>query len=109
MIPFFSTLGHLIHRFSGQAVALIICTFSAGYVQAECRDFDAIAAANKKAASYFKEGEVFHPGVVQKNHHTSGRKEIASYIKTGKKRYSIFTLVDDDCKVTFRKRTRQND
>lgn len=76
---------------------------------AQCRDFDAIAAANKKAASYFKEGAVFHPGVVQKVHHTSGRKEIASYIKTGNKRYSIFTLVDAECNVKFRKRTRQGD
>ncbi len=76
---------------------------------AECRDFDAIAAANAKAASYFKDGEVFHPAVVQKVHNTSGRKEIASYIKTGEKRYSIFTLVDAECKVKFRKRTRQGD
>lgn len=76
---------------------------------AECRDFDAIAAANEKATSYFKNGEVFHPAVVQKKHHTSGKKEIASYIKSGEKRYSIFTLVDTDCKVTFRKRTRQWD
>ena len=77
--------------------------------EAQCRDFDAIAAANKKAASYFKNGEVFHPGAVQKIHNTSGRKEIASYIKTGNKRYSIFTLVDADCNVKFRKRTRQGD
>jgi len=109
VIPFFSRLEYLIHRFNAFLVALIIYVFSVSYVQAECRDFDAIAAANKKAASYFKDGEVFNPGVVKKNHHTSGRKEIASYIKTGKKRYSIFTLVDDDCKVEFRKRTRQND
>lgn len=91
---------------------LTICgtlVFYAMTVSAECRDFDAIAAANKKAASYFKDGEVFHKAVVQKVHHTSGRKEIASYIKTGEKRYSIFTLVDADCKVKFRKRTRQGD
>jgi hypothetical protein len=74
-----------------------------------CRDADAIAAANQKAASYFKDGSVFHPGVVQKVHNPSGKKEIASYIKTGEKRYSIFTLVDEDCNVKFRKRTRQAD
>lgn len=83
--------------------------FSAVYAEAECRDFDAMAAANKKAASYFKEGEVFHPAAVQKVHHPSRKKEIASYIKIGQKRYSIFTLVDENCQVQFRKRTRQND
>jgi len=78
-------------------------------VMAECRDYDAIDAANKKAASYFKDGEVFHPAVVQKVHHPSRKKEVASYIKTGDKRYSIFILVDQDCGVQFRKRTRQLD
>ncbi len=78
-------------------------------IQAECRDFDAIAAGNKKASSYYKDGEVFHPGVIHKIHHPSRKKEVASYIKVGTKRYSIFTLVDDDCKVEFRKRTRQTD
>jgi hypothetical protein len=89
--------------------ALAALTVFAMPSSAECRDFDAIAAANEKAASYFKDGEVFHPAVVQKVHNTSGRKEIASYIKTGEKRYSIFTLVDAECKVKFRKRTRQGD
>lgn len=74
-----------------------------------CRDIDAIAAGNEKAKSFFKEAEVFHPGVVQKVHHPSKKKEVASYIKTGNKRYSIFTLIDHDCKATFRKRTRQKD
>ena len=76
---------------------------------AECRDADAIEAANKKAASYYKNGEVFHPAVIQKIHHPSRKKEVASYIKAGEKHYSIFTLVDHDCKVKFIKRTRQND
>ncbi|MBL4799907.1 MAG: hypothetical protein JKY50_21110 [Oleispira sp.] len=78
-------------------------------IQAECRDFDAIAAANNKALSFFKNAEVFHPGVIQKVHNPSGKKEVASYIKVGEKRYSIFNLVDENCKVEFRKRTRQGD
>jgi hypothetical protein len=109
VIPFFSRLEYLIHRFSAFLVALIIYVFSVSYVQAECRDYDAIDAANKKAASYFKNGEVFHPAVVQKIHHPSRKKEVASYIKTGDKRYSIFILVDQECGVQFRKRTRQYD
>ncbi len=95
------------------AAFLCICVLSAIFLSvnsvAECRDFDAMAAANKKAASYFKNGEVFHPAAIQKIHHPSRKKEVASYIKAAKKHYSIFTLVDHDCKVKFRKRTRQND
>jgi len=90
-------------------VALAALTVFSTITLAECRDFDAIAAANKKATSYFKGGEVFHPGAIQKIHHPSRKKEVASYIKTGTKRYSIFTLVDENCKVEFRKRTRQGD
>lgn len=83
--------------------------FTGAFVEAECRDFDAMAAANEKANSYFKKSDVFHPAVVQKVHHPSRKKEIASYIKMGKKRYTVFTLVDADCEVKFLKRSRQND
>ena len=73
----------------------------------ECRDFDAIDAANKKSLSYFKNGVIFHPAVIQKIHHPSRKKEVASYVKAGEKHYSMFILVDQDCKTVFRKRTRQ--
>ncbi|MGK0475280.1 MAG: hypothetical protein ACJAYV_000938 [Oleispira sp.] len=87
----------------------LLAAFLSSSAVAECRDFDAIAAANKKAASYFKKGEVFHPAVVQKIHHPSRKKEVASYIKVDKKRYSMIMLVDQECGVQFRKRTRQRD
>lgn len=87
---------------------IVSCTYSS-LSNAACRDFDAIAAANKKALSFFKSAEVFHPAVIQKIHNPSGKKEVASYIKVGEKRYSIFNLVDENCKVEFRKRTRQAD
>jgi hypothetical protein len=96
-------------RYKSYIGAVFVAIFLANNSIAECRDYDAIAAANKKAASYFKNGEVFHPAVVQKIHHPSRKKEIASYIKTGDKRYSIFILVDQECGVQFRKRTRQQD
>jgi hypothetical protein len=76
---------------------------------AECRDYDAIDAANKKAESYYKEGRIFHPAAVLKIHHPSRKKEVASYIKTGDTRYSLFFLIDHECKVAFMKRTRQQD
>jgi|TARA_B110000211_G_scaffold215784_1_gene258297 hypothetical protein len=76
---------------------------------AECRDYDAIDAANKKAESYYKESRIFHPAAVLKIHHPSRKKEVASYIKTGDKRYSVFFLIDHECKAAFIKRTRQQD
>lgn len=77
--------------------------------QAECRDRDAIAASDESAKAFFRKAEIFHPGKILKVHHPSRRKEIASYVKTGKKRYSIFNLVNEECKVVYRKRTRQMD
>mgnify|MGYP001473544180 CR=1 FL=1 len=76
---------------------------------AECRDKEAIAASDVLAKGYFQDASVFHPGRVLKVHSPSGRKEIASYVKTGERRYSIFTLVDENCKARFMKRTRQGD
>lgn len=104
-MPLLLKLPVLIMRY---ATVLILCLFSA-VLLAECRDLAAIEAANKKALSYFKDGSVFHGAVIQKVHHPSRKKEVASYIKTGEKHYSIFTLVDEDCGVVFRKRTRQWD
>ena len=75
-----------------------------------CSDRDAKAASDEKALSYFrKQGEIFHPARVLKKHNTSRHKEVASYVKFGEKRYSVFTLVDTDCYARFIKRTRQGD
>ena len=75
-----------------------------------CSDRDAKAASDEKALSYFrKQGEIFHPARVLKKHNTSRHKEVATYVKFGEKRYSIFTLVDTDCYARFIKRTRQGD
>lgn len=90
------------------AYVLLLVAFTPRGI-AECRDFDAITAADKKALSYFNHADVFHPGVILKVHHPSGKKEVASYIKSTDKYYSIFTLVDHECVVQFRKRTRQGD
>ncbi len=98
-----------VSSFCKHLVVSILLTLLAAVSYAECRDFDAMAAADKKAKSFYKNGKVFHPAAIQKIHHPSRKKEVASYIKTGEKHYSIFTLVDHDCKVEFRKRTRQND
>ena len=77
--------------------------------QAECRDRDAFAASDDRAKAFFRNAEIFHPAKILKVHHPSRRKEVASYVKSGNKRYSIFNLVDEECKVFYRKRTRQGD
>lgn len=83
--------------------------FTPQVVYAECRDIDAIAAGEALAQSYFKSSEIFHRGFVQKVHNPSGRKEVAAYVKTGDRHYSVFSLVDENCEAKFIKRTRQND
>jgi hypothetical protein len=101
-----------IHYKLTRLLVIITCLWAAllpNNAVAECRDGDAIAAADKKAGSYFKKGNIFHPAVVQKVHHPSRKKEVASYIKVDKKYYSIITLVDQECGVQFRKRSRQQD
>jgi len=89
---------------------LIIATLLLSWPSAAlCRDRDAWAASDAFALKYFREAEVFRRAKVLKVHHPTRRKEVASYIKTGNRRYSIFTLVDEDCVAVFRKRTRQGD
>ena len=88
---------------------LLVCLALPNIALAMCRDRDAWAASDELAQKFFKEAEVFRPARVLKVHHPSRRKEVASYIKTGERRYSIFTLVDEECQAVFRKRTRQGD
>lgn len=79
------------------------------HASAMCRDRDAWAASDALALRFFREGQVFKQARVLKVHHPSGRKEVASYIQNGDKRYSIFNLVGPDCVAVYRKRTRQGD
>lgn len=75
-----------------------------------CADRDAKMASDDYALGLFrKQGEIFHPARVFKQHNTSRHKEVASYVKVGEKRYSIFTVVNTDCEAHFIKRTRQGD
>lgn len=91
-----------------RCVLLLLMSFAVPAL-AECRDRDAIAAGEEKGMSYFRKAEIFHAGRVMKVHHPSRHKEVAAYVKTGEKRYSIFTLVDENCRARFIKRTRQGD
>lgn len=95
-------------RFSPLLLLLPLCAL-APFSLAECRDADAIAATATLAKGYFRKAEVFHPGKILKVHHPSGHKEAVAYVQTGGKRYSIFALVDEDCRARFIKRTRQGD
>ncbi len=78
----------------------------------ECQDNKAKKAGNDKALSFFNKAVLLprHPTRIQKRHHPSKKKEVASYIKLPDGRiYVIFTLVDNNCIAHFRKRTRQKD
>lgn len=86
-------------------MALVASSASAAPV---CRDADAKSIANEAALDFFrKQGEIFRPAKVFKVHSPSRFKEVGSYVKIGKKQYSIFTLVSPDCEAHFIKRTRQ--
>lgn len=85
---------------------------SASFAIEECLDDKAKKAGNEKALSYFKKAELLplYPTRIQKRHHPSKNKEVASYVKVADGRiYVIFTLVKSDCTAYFRKRTRQKD
>jgi hypothetical protein len=88
---------------------LVLLTVTCTAEAAECRGKDAMAASEALAKGYFKDALIFHPSRVLKVHSPSGKREVASYVQTGDKRYSIFTLVSEQCEARFIKRTRQKD
>lgn len=92
--------------------SLCLCLCLAQTSNAQCRDEQAKQAGNDKALSYFNKATLLplYPTRIQKRHHPSKKKEVASYVKLADGRiYVIFTLVDENCIAHFRKRTRQND
>ncbi|TYL49430.1 hypothetical protein FXV75_07985 [Marinomonas sp. IMCC 4694] len=77
-----------------------------GLLFAECRDFDAKLAADKKAQSLLS-GKKFKRALIVKKHLPSERKEVASYVfvKKDDLYYTVYTLVNSDCVAYFIKRT----
>jgi len=68
---------------------------------------DAKAAADTLALGLYRSGSVFRGAVVYIRHQPSGSKEVASYVKIGDEHYTVVSLVFDDCRAEFRKRTRR--
>lgn len=87
-----------------KTLLLFLILFISHPVFAECRDMDAIGAADKEALNLLS-GNVFRAGVVLKKHHPSLRKEVASYIQSNDLYYTVFSLVDESCKASVIKRT----
>ncbi len=101
--------GRTMGKLSGVCAVLLLQMWSVSAV-AECRDRDAKAAGDALAKSYFRGNPtIFYPAKVFKRHWPSLHKEVASYVQIGNYKYSIFSLVDLECKARFIKRTRQND
>lgn len=85
------------------ATCLLLTT--SGYAAAECPDFKAKNAADLLSKAFLgKNSSVFQPAVVLKRHHPSRQKEVASYIKAGKQYYTMFSIVNGNCKAFFIKR-----
>lgn len=89
---------------------IILLGCSPFFVLANCPDRDAISAGEELAKSYFRTPTIFHQGRVLKVHNPSKNKEVAAYVDTGDgRKYSIFSVVNENCQARFIKRTRQND
>ncbi|REG85738.1 hypothetical protein [Marinomonas pollencensis] len=88
-----------------QILALFFILFMSSASWAECSDFEATKAADKVAEKYLK-GKIFQRAEVLKVHSPSKRKEIASYVKSDALYYTIFSLVNSQCKVQIIKRTQ---
>ena len=72
---------------------------------AECDDRSAKEAA-MDASEGLLGGESFRVPLVLKRHHPSKRKEVATYFQRGDLYYTLFWLVDGDCRANFIKRTQ---
>jgi len=99
-------LSRTLARLGAKLSFLVLC-FSAAPVWALCSDVDAKAAADAIALGLYKKGSVFRGAVVHTRHHPSGNKEVVSYVKVGDKHYTLVSLVFEDCRAEFRKRTRR--
>jgi len=88
-------------------LCLVVLLVFSSEVYAICSDEDARAAADAVALGLYKNGSVFRRAVVYTRHHPSGNKEVASYVKIDDKHYTLVSLVFDDCRAEFRKRTRR--
>ncbi|RNF75022.1 hypothetical protein EBI01_03600 [Marinomonas rhizomae] len=84
----------------------MLSLFMSGFTLAECSDYDAKLAADKAAEKYMS-GKTFKNSLVLKRHLPSKRKEVASYVyvKADDLYYTIFSLVNSQCKIQIIKRT----
>ena len=94
-----------IFKFRYKLLVLLSLTIS-NFAFAECSDFDAKLAADKDAQKYMS-GKTFKNALVLKKHLPSKRKEVASYVyvKADDLYYTVFSLVNSQCKTEIIKRT----
>lgn len=90
------------NKIKWSVIGSLIITSSLAWSQ--CNDYDAKTAANKVSEKLMK-GDVFKEAVVLKIHSPSKRKEVASYILADNLYYTIFSLVNSQCKVQIIKQT----
>jgi len=84
---------------------LSIALTLSGQVLAECSDWDSKQKADAGSKAFLgDETEIFQPAVVLKRHHPGYQKEVASYAKAGGRFYTMFFIIDINCKAFFIKR-----
>lgn len=76
-----------------------------GQVMAECSDRESMEKADAGSKAFLgDETEIFQRAVVLKRHHPGYQKEVASYAKAGGQFYTMFFIIDPNCKAFFIKR-----
>ena len=85
---------------------VVLCFALSGQIFAECSDFDAKLEADK-AAQDLMDGKAFKNALILKTHLPSKRKEVASYVyvKADDLYYTVYSLVNSQCRAKIIKRT----
>ncbi len=69
---------------------------------AECSDYESMMQADKGSKAFLgRDTEIFQRAVVLKRHHPSHQKEVASYAKAGGQYYTMFFIIDNNCKAFY--------
>lgn len=88
-------------KFNSLLFSLVFMAIS-GTVFAECGDYRSMQEADKGSIAFLgKDTEIFQRAVVLKRHHPSHQKEVASYAKAGGKYYTMFFIIDNNCKAFY--------
>lgn len=93
------------HKKLAHTLCLLLITGFSNFALAECDDYKSKQLADEGSIAFLGKGtEIFQQATVLKRHHPSHQKEVASYAKAGGRYYTMFFIINNDCKAFFIKR-----